>query len=100
MILKQSVPLKKYSNYKIGGIADYFYEFKSTQDLVNALTEYKKIDPQLKNVFILGKGTNVLFMDDGFRGLVLKNSINFIKREGEVINAGSGVLIEELNSYS
>jgi len=29
MILKQNVSLKEHCNYKIGGNADYFFEFKT-----------------------------------------------------------------------
>ncbi len=100
MILKQSVPLKKHSNYKIGGPADYFFEFNTPDELINALTEYKKIDPTLKSIFILGRGTNVLFSDIGFRGLVLKNSFDFIERDGLIVKVGSGALMEELVSFA
>ncbi len=99
MIFLQNIPLKKYSNYKIGGPADYFYEFKSKEELVKALDEWKKLDPENKNILILGKATNILFNDAGFRGLVLKDEINFIEKEGEIIEAGSGVLISDLLDY-
>ena len=100
MILKHSIPLKKYSNYKIGGIAEYFFEFKSREELIQALQDYKEIDPMLKNVFILGKGTNILFGDGDYKGLILKNSVNFIERAGETVNVGSGVLMDELLAFA
>lgn len=99
MIFLQNIPLKKHSNYKIGGPADYFYEFKSKEELTNALNRWKEIEPNNKNILILGKGTNILFSDDGYRGLVLKDEISFIEKEGEIIKAGSGVLISNLLDY-
>jgi UDP-N-acetylmuramate dehydrogenase len=95
MILLQNIPLSKHSNYKIGGPADYFFEFKTVDELKEAIIEYKKIDENLKNVFVIGKGTNVLFSDEGFRGLVMKNLIHSVKREGNILELGSGVLMEE-----
>lgn len=97
-MLTQNTPLKKYSNYKIGGPASYFCEFKSKEDLISALSEFAKISVDGK-VFVLGKGTNVLFSDDGFDGLVLKNNLSFIEREGLTITVGSGTLMDDLVLY-
>lgn len=98
MVFLRNVSLKKHSNYKIGGSADFFYEFKSKEDLVNALSEWKK-ENHGENIFILGKATNVLFKDDGYRGLVLKDEINFIKREENFVSVGSGVLMDDLIGF-
>ncbi len=105
IFLQKNVPLKKHSNFKIGGPSDYFFEFKSKDELLEVLNEWEKLDQENKNlpvgrqVLILGKGTNILFNDAGFRGLVLKDEINFIEKEGEIVKAGSGVLISELLDY-
>lgn len=99
-MLQKSVLLKDHSNYKIGGFADYFFEFNSIDELKLAISEYKEIDSSLSNVFILGKGTNVLFSDAGFRGLILKNNLNGINKEGNIIEVGSGVLFDELNNFA
>lgn len=99
MILQKNVLLKDHCNYKIGGPADYFFEFKSVVDLIEAIGEYTQIDPELKNIFILGRGTNVLFSDDGYRGLVLKNSYEGINRVGESVEVKSGVTIDELLEF-
>jgi UDP-N-acetylmuramate dehydrogenase len=99
MILLQNIPLKKYSNFKIGGLASYFYEFKTTQALLDALSDWKEIGKDLP-IFILGGGTNILFSDDGFEGLVLKDSLNFIKRDGRnSVVVGSGTLLSEFVSF-
>ena len=100
MILRKDIPLKEYSNYKIGGKANYFYEFKTKDDLANAIEEYKKIDPSLSSIFILGKGTNVLFSDEGFEGLVLKNEITGVELSYNEIIVKSGTLMDELVSFA
>lgn len=99
MIFLQNIPLKKHSNYKIGGPVDYFFELKSKEELIEALKEWDKIRSDNPEIFILGKGTNVLFSDEGYRGLVLKDEINFIKRDGEVVICGSGVLVSDLLDF-
>lgn len=99
IFLQKNVPLKKHSNFKIGGPSDYFFEFKSKDELIKVLDEWRGLSPENKNILILGKGTNILFNDAGFRGLVLKDEINFIEKKGEILKAGSGVLISELLNY-
>lgn len=99
MILQKGIPLKDSCNYKIGGNASYFYEFTSVDDLKQALSEYKEIDSSLSSVFILGSGTNVLFSDEGFGGLVLKNSLKGISREGDILIAKSGELIGDILDF-
>ena len=100
MILKRNIPLSLYSNIKIGGTAKYFYEFKSQGDLISALSEYKKIDPSINSIFILGKGTNVLFSDEGFDGLVLKNDYIGIEHEYNQVLVNSGTQMDELVNFS
>ncbi len=100
MLLQKNVLLKDYCNYQIGGPAEYFYEFKSVVDLIECLGEYAEINPELKNIFILGSGTNILFSDKGYRGLVLKNSLMGIEREDLILEAASGILFDELINYA
>lgn len=100
MYLQQNYPLKSISNYKIGGPAKYFAEFKNLDELKKALGEYKKIDPELKSVLILGSATNVLIKEEGFNGLVLKNSIKKIDLTGNVIKLGAGTLMSELVDFA
>lgn len=99
MILKRLAPLKDVVNYKIGGAADYFFEFQSVEELKQALTDYKEIDPSLSSVFVLGKGTNVLFGDNGYGGLVLKNSLSGIERMGDDVKVASGESVDDLLEF-
>lgn len=99
MIFSKNIPLKKHSNYKIGGQSTYFYEFDSKENLINALLEWQRVNPKMDNTFILGKGTNILFSDEGFHGLVLKDSLRFIAREENIVSVGSGTLLPELVNF-
>lgn len=75
-------PLSKYSTFRIGGKADAFIEI----DNLNAVAE-KESTPSLQSLlkfcyqnnlsfFILGGGSNVIFHDKGFRGIVIKITAN------------------------
>ncbi len=94
---QENVVLAKYSNYKIGGPAEFFFEAKNVDEIKWALGEAKKL--KLK-IFILGGGTNLLISDEGYRGLVLKPNIDFLKCEGTAVAAGAGILMPELLDFT
>lgn len=99
MLIQKDVLLKNYSNYKIGGLAAYFLEVKSTEELKEGLKEWKSIISEFKQIFILGGGTNILFGDSGYSGLVIRCEIKGIKLGGEKIKVGAGILISELLDF-
>ena len=74
--LKKDVLLKGYSTFRIGGPADFFYEAKTEKDFVTAIKVCRKLKIPF---FILGKGSNILFDDKGFRGLVVRNAVSEVK---------------------
>jgi len=89
---RKEVPLSQFSNYKIGGNARSFFDAKTVTEIKEALSVQKKEE----HLFILGGGTNILFADAGFDGLVLKPSLCEIAVDGNTIYAGAGVLIDTL----
>ena len=95
--VKKKVSLKKYSNYKIGGPARYFFEARTSEDIKGAI-EWAKINKQ--KYFILGGGTNILISDEGFKGLVIKINIKDLKVKGNKIYAGAGVLMKDLLNFT
>jgi len=95
-MFKEYVYLKDYSNYKIGGPARFFTEVKNSEETKEAILYARS-----KNlpIFILGGGTNILFDDKGYDGVVIKPSFNQITRSGNFVTVGAGVLVSELLSY-
>jgi UDP-N-acetylmuramate dehydrogenase len=67
--IEKNVLLKNYSSYKIGGRAKYFAKVKNKEELLEALNFCQK---NKLNFFILAGGTNILFSDEGFEGLIIK----------------------------
>jgi UDP-N-acetylmuramate dehydrogenase len=95
--IKEGVSLKKYTTFKIGGKADFFVEVDDLQRLEGVL-EWAQEHQQ--KIFILGGGSNLLFMDSGFDGLVIKLINKEIKveinKESAIITSGSGAMLSKL----
>ena len=72
--LSSNVKLSNYSWFNLGGNANYFFKAKDKNQLKEFLLELNK-----KNVktTILGAGSNTLFRDNGFKGVVIKLGNNF-----------------------
>ena len=66
------VEMKKYTSFKIGGIAECLIKIKTASELKEILSLIKEFD--IKST-ILGNGSNVLISDSGISGIVLKIEI-------------------------
>ena len=98
MNFETNVPLKQISHYKIGGDAQYFFEAKNIDDLIQAIEKQRQLKTPL---FILAGATNVLIDDHGFDGLIIRPDFKFIRKENDVfINSGAGVLIKDLINFA
>ncbi|MFH1769438.1 MAG: UDP-N-acetylmuramate dehydrogenase [Parcubacteria group bacterium] len=70
--IKENYPLKDLTTFHIGGPARYFMEVSSQDELVSALDFAKD---KGVSIYIIGGGSNILFSDKGFDGLVIKPSL-------------------------
>ena len=95
--LKQNIILAKYTTYKIGGPADYFVSVKNYEELKKAL---QFAEDNSLPIFILAGGSNVLFSDNGFRGLVIKIDNKELSIYENEITVGAGILMNDLVSQS
>jgi UDP-N-acetylmuramate dehydrogenase len=91
--LRENVPLAPYTTLGLGGNARYFAECGSA-DEVRAALEDAAAERRLP-VYILGGGSNVVFADAGFPGLVLRiaiGGIEFEESDGPApqVRAGAG----------
>jgi UDP-N-acetylmuramate dehydrogenase len=66
------VPLAEHCTLMVGGPARYFWRADSESSLIDALTWARTRDV---GVHILGGGSNVVFADEGFDGLVIQVNI-------------------------
>ena len=83
------------STIGIGGIAEAFYVPLSDKELEESLRLLKSGD---KKFFIAGNGSNILFPDEGFRGVVIKLGENSVSwgNQGKTVTVSSGVKLSRL----
>ncbi len=82
-------PMAKHTTFKIGGPADLFIRIFNINSLKVIL---KEIIGNSLNYFLLGKGSNLLVSDLGFRGIVLKldGDFNIVKKTDDTtVQCGS-----------
>jgi len=97
--LKINHKIKKKNWFNIGGKVRLFFKAENLNELKNFI---KKIDDK-KKIFVLGAGSNTLFTDGIFDGVVIKLSKNFnkiSKLSEEIIIAGSAVADKALSDYA
>ncbi len=91
----ENEPLKNHTTFKIGGPAKYFCMPSTLEQLrfVISLAKTEKLQ-----TYYLGKGSNILFSDNGFDGVVICIGDGFddIEAAGETIKAGAGASLAKL----
>jgi len=92
-IIRENIPLAPYTSFNIGGPARFFAEPKTQEECIGLMEEARKLRIP---VFILGGGSNTLFHDKGFRGLVIKPQLKKICVTENSIIAESGALIAQV----
>lgn len=92
-------PMKEHTTFKIGGPADYLI-FPSSIDEVAFI--FHTLGKYGIPFVILGNGSNVLVLDRGIRGAVIKfdSPMSFIKRNDVRITAGAGALLQDVSNFA
>jgi len=101
-MIKQNEPLANHCTYRIGGPARVLFLAANEREIVAGIEIAKEKNFKM---MILGGGSNVLFSDCGFDGLVLKLANNFIKIAEEkenraVVLAGAGAPLAALVKFA
>jgi UDP-N-acetylmuramate dehydrogenase len=91
--IRENVPLRDYTTFKIGGPARYFFVAKNKEEIKEAILWAKK---KKLPFFILGGGSNVLFSDNGFNGLVIKLQNRQYEIRNSKVIAEAGVPLQKL----
>ncbi|MBS4969182.1 MAG: UDP-N-acetylmuramate dehydrogenase [Lacrimispora saccharolytica] len=94
-VLEQE-PMARHTTFRIGGPADYFVELGSIEQIRAAIQVCRE-----ENLpwFVLGRGSNLLVSDKGYRGVILSIYKDFQKTEiqGETVTVQAGVLLTTLS---
>jgi len=101
MKIEKNVLLKNYTTFKIGGPAKFFAKVSSLEELEEAISWARE---KKERHYVLGGGSNVLFLDSGFDGLVIRLENDFIakeEKEGKIIvKVGAGTSLAKLVDFA
>jgi len=101
-MIKQNEPLANHCTYRIGGPARVLFLAANEREIIAGI---ETAEENRFKMMILGGGSNILFSDRGFDGLVLKLANNFIKIAEEkenraVVLAGAGAPLAALVKFA
>ena len=89
-VIKRDEPMARHTTLRVGGPADFYIEPANENDLAAIL---KFCQERRIKFFILGRGSNLLVRDGGFRGVVIclaSPEFSRIEIDGTRICAGAG----------
>ena len=84
----ENISLKNHSTMRLGGNARFLCEIESEEDLLDAL---KFCQENSLNFKVIGEGSNLIWPDRGYDGLVIVNKIEHFEINGTEVTIGSGV---------
>lgn len=92
--VEENIKLKNYTSFKVGGPADLFITPLNIESV-------KEFMPLLNNsglpYFILGKGSNLIVSDRGYRGIIIyTGELNNYEIKDNIIAAETGLELKEL----
>jgi UDP-N-acetylenolpyruvoylglucosamine reductase len=94
--VRRDEPLAKRTTLRVGGPADVFVEPASEEDLASLL---KFCGEQNVKFFVLGRGSNLLVRDGGFRGVVISLAHPFFSRieiKADQLLCGAGAKLKNV----
>lgn len=88
-------PMCKHTTFRIGGAADVFIKISEEEQLKLLIPELVKREIPY---YLVGKGSNLLVSDQGFRGVVLQLDEAFgeVKLNNNVLIAGAGASMAQI----
>jgi len=95
-VIRRDEPLAKRTTLRVGGPADVFVEPASEADLGAVLAYCSQYG---EKSFVLGRGSNLLVRDGGFRGVVISlahPSFSRIEVTGERLRCGAGARLKNV----
>ena len=92
-------PMSRHTTFKIGGPADCLLFPASVEEVTEI---FKQIHAWDMPFTVLGNGSNVLVLDRGIRGVVIKLNSPYaqVRCEGERIFASAGALLADVSKYA
>jgi UDP-N-acetylenolpyruvoylglucosamine reductase len=94
--VRRDEPLARRTTLRVGGPADFYVEPASEADLAAVL---KWCGEHEIKFFVLGRGSNLIVRDGGFRGVVISLAAPFFSRieiKGERLHCGAGAKLKNV----
>ena len=97
--LRRRVSLRLHSSFRVGGEADYFFAARTAGELKSCL---EFVQAHSYPYYVIGSGTNMLFDDRGYRGLLIKNEVGGIERKRGAgrVDVLAGTTLADLVSFA
>ena len=95
-LIRRDEPLAKHTTLRVGGPADVYVEPASEEDLAAVVKFCVGRDVLF---FVIGRGSNLLVRDGGFRGVVIclaHEHFNRIEVTGEFLRCGAGAKLKNV----
>lgn len=91
-------PLAKYTSMKVGGPADYYMEPADKADVIQLVRYLRQ---QGFPYLVLGRGSNLLVSDEGYRGAVIcmEEGLSNVSRQGELVVAEAGAKVSKFVEF-
>lgn len=88
-------PMARHTSFKIGGPAEIYCTPKNAQQVQEIRNKCAELDVR---TYFLGKGTNVLFADRGYDGVIIRIGESFgeIQVQDNVVKAGAGASLAKV----
>lgn len=92
---REAEPMSKHTTFRIGGPADYFFIPKNSNE-IKLVLDYCREEGM--RYVILGNGSNMLFLDNGFEGAIIYicENMNKISVDGNILYAEAGALLSKI----
>ncbi len=97
MLPEENVSLRPYTSLHVGGPARYFVHAKTDQDVNEALTFARE---HAVPYLILGKGSNTLFADAGYPGVIIHMEDRTVTAQNNKVTAAAGTFMRQLINFS
>jgi UDP-N-acetylenolpyruvoylglucosamine reductase len=95
-VVRADEPLAKRTTLRVGGVADVFVEPETETDLGSVL---KFCSERGLKFFVLGRGSNLIVRDGGFRGVVIhlaRPEFSKIEINGQEMRCGAGAKLKNV----
>ena len=96
--IRKNVSMRDYSTFKAGGSAKYFCEPETSEELKLLIGTCKE---QGLDYYVIGNGSNILFSDKGFDGVVIRiasGEFSTVNVCGNEVTCGAGALLSRMGN--